>query len=36
MGDVVRAPHPTLVAIAIALSPLVTLLWFLLCLGPWS
>lgn len=36
MGDVVRAQHPVLVAIVVTLSPLVTPLWFLLCLGLWS
>lgn len=32
----VRAPHPALVAIAVALSPLVMPAWLLLCLGMWS
>lgn len=36
MGDVVKAPHPALVAMAVALSPLVTPAWFLLCFGLWS
>ncbi len=36
MGHVVRAPRPELVALAVALSPLLTPLWLLLCFGLWS
>lgn len=36
MGDVVKAPHPALAALAVTLSPLVTPLWLLLCFGLWS
>lgn len=35
MGDVVRAPHPIVVALAVALSPLVTPACLVLILGMW-
>ena len=36
MGDVVKAPHPALVALTVALSPLISPLWLLICLWLWS
>ena len=36
MGDVVTAPHPALAALAIVLSPIAVVAWFMLCFGLWS